>query len=133
MACFAAIRTLNEEKKTILRAGQKMVDPPILLYEEGVLEAFNQRSGAANYGMLTADGEELVKPFKIDANIPLGLELMKLEAQAVNDSFLTSLFQILVENPEMTATEALIRSQEKGMLLAPTMGRQQSEFLGPLI
>jgi hypothetical protein len=133
MACFAAIRTLNEEKKTVLRAGQKSVEPAILLYEEGVLEAFNQRSGAMNYGMLSADGEELAKPFKIDANIPLGLELMKLEAQAVNDAFLTTLFQILVDNPEMTATEALIRSQEKGMLLAPTMGRQQSEFLGPLI
>ena len=33
----------------------------------------------------------------------------------------------------MTATEALIRAQEKGMLLAPTMGRQQSECLGPQI
>jgi hypothetical protein len=33
----------------------------------------------------------------------------------------------------MTATEAMLRAQEKGALLAPTMGRQQSEFLGPLI
>jgi hypothetical protein len=33
----------------------------------------------------------------------------------------------------MTATEALLRAQEKGALLAPTMGRQQSEMLGPLI
>jgi hypothetical protein len=133
MACFAAIRTLNEEKKTILRAGQKVVDPPILVHEEGVLEAFNQRAGAVNYGMLTSDGEELAKPFVTGANIPLGLELMKLEMSAVNDAFLTSLFQILVESPNMTATEALIRAQEKGTMLAPTMGRQQSEFLGPLI
>jgi hypothetical protein len=103
------------------------------VYEEGVLEAFNQRSGAINYGMLTSEGQELVKPFATGANIPLGLDLMKLEGQAVNDAFLTSLFQILVENPNMTATEALIRAQEKGTLLAPTMGRQQSEFLGPLI
>ena len=33
----------------------------------------------------------------------------------------------------MTATEVLQRAQEKGALLAPTMGRQQSESLGPLI
>ena len=33
----------------------------------------------------------------------------------------------------MTATEAMLRAQEKGALLAPTMGRQQSEMLGPLI
>ena len=33
----------------------------------------------------------------------------------------------------MTATEVLQRAQEKGALLAPTVGRQQSETLGPLI
>lgn len=134
MACFAAIRTLNEEKKTVLRAGQKQVDPPILCHEEGVLEAFNQRSGAMNYGMLTADGEELAKPFQTGANIPLGLELMKLEATAVNDAFLISLFQFLSQQRgDETAEEVRARKAETGVMLAPTMGRQQSEFLGPLI
>jgi hypothetical protein len=33
----------------------------------------------------------------------------------------------------MTATEVLERAREKGMLLAPTAGRMQAEFLGPLI
>jgi hypothetical protein len=33
----------------------------------------------------------------------------------------------------MTATEAMIRAQEKGQLLAPTVGRQQSELLGTVI
>jgi hypothetical protein len=33
----------------------------------------------------------------------------------------------------MTAAEALLRVQEKAALLAPTMGRQQSEFLGPMV
>lgn len=33
----------------------------------------------------------------------------------------------------MTATEVLQRAQEKGALLAPASGRQQSEFLGPMI
>jgi hypothetical protein len=33
----------------------------------------------------------------------------------------------------MTATEVMERTREKGILLAPTIGRQQSEYLGPLI
>ena len=33
----------------------------------------------------------------------------------------------------MTATEVIERTTEKGILLAPTVGRQQSEYLGPLI
>lgn len=133
VAALPAIRSLNEMKKTMLRAGQKMVDPPILLSDEGVLTPFNQRPGATNYGMINADGQALAQPFNINANLEFGKEMMAMEAQAINDSFLTSLFQILVQNPQMTATEALIRAQEKGAMIAPAMGRQQSEFLGPLI
>lgn len=132
---YPAIRTLNEQKKTALRAGQKAVDPPLLLSEEGALTGFNLRGGALNYGTLSADGTPLVQPLKVtDAGgFQIGKELMDMEANAINDAFLVSLFQILVQNPQMTATEALIRAQEKGMLIAPAMGRQQSEFLGPQI
>ena len=35
--------------------------------------------------------------------------------------------------PQMTATEVIERTNEKGILLAPTIGRQQSEYLGPMI
>jgi Bacteriophage head to tail connecting protein len=55
------------------------------------------------------------------------------ERSLINDTFLISLFQVLTENPEMTATEVLERTREKGILLAPTIGRQQSEYLGPMI
>lgn len=133
MACWGGILTLNEEKKTILRAGQKEVDPPILLQEDGALEPFNLRAGALNYGMVTGDGTPLALPFKQGANLPLGLELMGLEKQHIDDSFLVTVFQILLENDQMTATQVLEISQQKGMLLAPIMGRQHSEDLGPLI
>jgi hypothetical protein len=53
---------------------------------------------------------------------------------AIADAFLNSLWDILTERaPNETATEALIRAQEKGEMIAPMMGRQQSEFLGPCI
>jgi hypothetical protein len=133
MACWPAILTLNEEKKTVLRAGQKEVDPPILLTEDGALEPFNLRSGALNYGMVSADGTPLAVPFRTGGNVPLGIELMALEKQHIEDSFLITVFRILTENPQMTATQVLEIAQQKGVLLAPIMGRQHSEDLGPLI
>ncbi len=133
MACWPAINTLNEEKKTILRAGQREVDPAILLQEDGALEGFNLKSGALNYGMVSGDGEPLAIPFKAGANIPLGVELMELERQHIDDSFLVTVFQILLENAQMTATQVLEIAQQRGVLLAPAMGRLQSEDLGPLI
>ena len=56
-----------------------------------------------------------------------------MEKSVINDAFLVTLFQILVDTPTMTATEVLERAREKGALLSPTMGRQQSELLGPMI
>jgi len=58
---------------------------------------------------------------------------MESRRRTINDAFLVTLFQILVDSPRMTATEVLQRAQEKGALLAPTVGRQQSETIGPLI
>ena len=74
-----------------------------------------------------------VIPMNTGGRIELGLDMMEQRRQTINDSFLITLFQILVDTPGMTATEATFRAQEKGALLAPTAGRQQSEYLGPLI
>lgn len=133
MAAWPGILTLNEQKKTVLRAGQKEVDPPILLSEDGALEPFNQRPGAANYGMLSADGTQLAQPLKTGANVPLGIELMMMEGREIEEAFLVSIFKILAEHPQMTATQVLEIAQQKATLLAPMMGRQQSGYLGPII
>src|SRR4029077_1707786 len=59
--------------------------------------------------------------------------MMAEERTLIGDAFLVTLFQILTETPQMTATEVIERTNEKGILLAPTVGRQQSEYLGPMI
>jgi hypothetical protein len=133
MLCWPAILTLNEEKKTILRAGQTTVHPPILLSEDGALEPFSLAPGALNHGLVTDEGQVLAVPFKSGGDIPLGLELMQLEKQHIEDSFLTSVFKVLVENPQMTATQVLEIVHERAVLLAPTMGRMHSDDLGALI
>lgn len=133
MTVLPTIKGVNEMKKTITRAAQKMVNPPLMLTEDGAMRSFDLREGALNAGALDAMGNELVKPLEIRGQIGLGVDLLQQEQRTINEAFLVTLFQILVETPAMTATEAMLRAQEKGALLAPTMGRQQSEFLGPLI
>jgi hypothetical protein len=83
--------------------------------------------------MVTQDGKPLAIPFKTEGNFELADKMLEGTRATIRDTFLNTLFQILVQNPNMTATEALLRAQEKGELIAPAMGRQQSEFLGPLI
>lgn len=133
MLVLPDIKMLNEMEKTMLRGAHKQVDPPLLAYGDGILAAFSARPNAINYGGVNERGEQLIHPLQTGARLPIGLEMTDQKRKVVNDAFLVTLFQILVENPQMTATEALLRAQEKGELLAPTMGRQQSDFLGPMI
>ena len=132
MNVLPSVNVLNEEKKIMLKQGHRAVDPVLLAHDDGILDGFSLRPGAINAGAVSADGRPLVHALQT-GNIAVGKELMDDERLAINDAFLVTLFQILVETPQMTATEVLERAREKGALLSPTMGRYQSEGLGPLI
>lgn len=133
MQVLADIKMLNEMEKTIIRAAHKIVDPPLLVYGDGILTSFNTRPNALNYGGVDDQGRQMVVPLKTGSNLPIAEDKAEQKRKMINDAFYVTLFQILVENPRMTATEAMIRAQEKGQLLAPTVGRQQSEWLGAVI
>lgn len=128
-----AIKVLNTQKRTILKQGHRAVDPVLLAHDDGVVGAFSMRPGAFNTGAVNQQGRPLVHPLPV-GNLAIGKEMMDDERQVINDAFLITLFQILIQDKSrMTATEVLERVREKGILIAPTTGRMQAEFLGPLI
>lgn len=133
MMVLADIKMLNEMEKTTIRAAHKIVDPPLLVHGDGSLGAYNMRPGAINYGGVDDKGNQMVVAMKMGSNLPIALELSEQKRKAINDAFYVTLFQVLVQNPRMSATEAMLRAQEKGQLLAPTVGRQESEFIGTLV
>jgi hypothetical protein len=132
MNVLPSINVLNEEKKTLIKQGHRAVDPVLLAHDDGVLDGLSLKPGAVNYGAVTSDGRQLVHALPT-GNVAVGKEMMDDERLAINDAFLVTLFQILVQTPQMTATEVLERAREKGALLSPTMGRFQSESIGPQI
>lgn len=132
MNVLAGINVLNEQKKIVLKQGHRTVDPVLLAHDDGIMDGLSLKPGATNYGAVNADGRPLVHTLPV-GNVAVGKDLMDDERMAINDAFLVTLFQILIDTPQMTATEVLERAREKGALLSPTMGRHQSEGLGPMI
>lgn len=130
---FSDIKTLNEQAKTSLRYGQRLLDPPWLTADVDSLSPFSVQPGAINPGYLDGQGRAMAQSLVPSGDPRVAFEDMEGRRKNVNTSALITLFQILVDTPRMTATEALLRAQEKGALLAPTVGRQQSEFFDPLI
>ena len=131
MEVLPALKTLNNEKRTFLKQGHRAADPVILTADDGML-SIDLRPGGINKGGVSADGKLLVNVLPT-GQIQTTLEMMQEEQNLIKDVFLVSLFQILEETPQMTATEVIERVNEKGILLAPTVGRQMAERLGPQI
>src|SRR5699024_10270141 len=51
-----SIKVLNEEKKTVLKQGHRVVDPVLLAHDDGVMGSFSLRPGALNTGGVSAQG-----------------------------------------------------------------------------
>lgn len=137
MLVLPELKMINEMSKSVIRAAHKAIDPPMLVHDDGILgggtTSVDLTPAAVNYGGVNQDGRQLIQPLQSGVRVDIGQDMIESRQGVVNDAFLVTLFQILVETPEMTATEAMIRAQEKGALLAPTMERQQTELLAPLI
>ena len=131
MLVLPALKTLNAEKRVFLKAGHRAGDPVLLTADDGVVD-FNMTPGWLNKGGMTSDGKPLIGTLPV-GNIQITKEMMEDEKGLILDAFLVSLFQILLETPQMTATEVIERTNEKGILLAPTVGRQQSEYIGTMV
>ncbi len=128
MLALADIKTLNAMSKTALRAGQQAVDPPLAIADDGVTNRPNLNARAINYGAVDQNGRLKIQPI-ITAQRPDFAEvIMNQRRESVRESLYINLFQVLLQNPNMTATEALIRSNEKGQLLGPAGSRIQSEL-----
>ncbi len=123
-----ALKTINAMKTTALKTAHRGADPVLLIADDGLV-GMDLRPGAQNKGGVTADGKPLVHTLPVgDLKIPL--EMMQEERGIIDDTFLVSLFKVLAENPNMTATQVVALVAEKGMLVAPTLGRQHTEYIG---
>jgi Bacteriophage head to tail connecting protein len=125
------LKTLNAEKAMFLKTGHRAADPVLLTGDDGLV-GWNLMPGAINPGGVNSDGKALVQ------TLPVGeiqvTEKMMLESRGlIENMFLTPLFKTLMQNPNMTATQVVELINERAMLVAPTLGRQHSEYAGGLV
>lgn len=128
---MGSIRTVNAIAKTLLRAGHKAVDPPLLVPEDGVLSQIQNMPGGINVGGMGFDGQAMVQPLHTTGQLPIGMELLNNEREPIRDAFLEKVWSLVLERKDrMTATEVLEISRMQGMLLAPMASRQETEWQG---
>lgn len=128
-----ALGGASATKKTIIKQGHKAVDPSYLTNDDGNLSTrLDIRPGRVNPGGVNAQGQKLVHMLET-GNFQVAEKILEDERKDIEDPFFVTLFTILAERPEMTAAQVVEEIGQKASLLAPTMGRLQSEDSGPQI
>ncbi len=130
MTALPDIKMLQEIMKTTIKAAQKVVDPPLLVPDDGVLGPVRTIPGGLNY--YRASSGARIEPLQTGANIGLSYEMMNDLRERIRTMFFLDQLQFQGA-PRMTATEVVERTERTLRLLGPTLGRLQSEFLGPMI
>lgn len=123
-------RLFQDMTRTILEAGEKAVNPPMIAQEEAIRSDISIFAGGITY--VDADYNErlgeVLRPLNIDrSGIPLGLELADRTQQALAKALYLDKFS-LPSYREMTAREAVIRNEEHIRSVMPIFEPMEEEY-----
>ena len=108
MTALPDVKMLNLMSKTIIQAAQKMIDPPLLVPDDGFLLPIRTQPGGLNF--FRAGSRDTITPLQTGANIPIGLNMEEQRRAAIRQAFYVD--QILFSGqPGMTATEVIQRQK----------------------
>lgn len=123
------IKTLNKAVELKLKAWAKVVDPPLMVRDEGVLGDVKMRSAGITY----VRDMDSIRPLTEAAG---DLRVADMEEEKLRKSikqmFYSDQLQ-MQDGPQMTAYEVQVRYELMQRILGPTLGRLQVEWLNPLI
>ena len=130
MVALPDVKMLNLMSKTIIQAAQKLIDPPLLVPDDGFLLPIRTQPGGLNF--FRSGTRDMITPLNTGANIPIGLSMEEQRRGAIRSAFFVD--QLLSgQTPNMTATEVVQRQEERMRVIGPVLGRLMNEMLRPLI
>lgn len=130
MDALPDIKMANAMAKTNIEAAQLGVRPPLQREDDGVNQLINYTPGAIN---LTRPGSKGITPINTGVNPQMGEELMNVVHERIKQHYFLNQLQMATNNPQMTATEVLQRTDESLRIMAPVLARQHNELLKPLV
>lgn len=130
MSVLGDVIMCNRMAASVLRGAEKLVDPPMVVPDGGLVSPLRAFPGGITY----ADGQIEIKPLLPPgaSRIELGSAMIEVRQQAIREGFFVPLF-ITPESPVKTATQVMQEVDERNRLTAPMITRLHYELFTPLI
>lgn len=127
------LKGINAQKGTYYKQGHRAADPAYLIGDDGLMD-FKNHPGAFNYGGFNEDGKLLVAEMP-SGNFQVNEKMIEASTKIIHDAFLTTLFPLLFDDKggQKSAREVIEAANDRGIFLAPALGRQYGEYLGAMI
>lgn len=129
--CLAEVKSLQELGKLELLGAQALLRPPLGIAGRNYTK-LNFNPGVVNPGMVNGDGKPLFAPLNQNIRPDFANIVIQARRNNLREMLYLNLWQILLNEREITATEAMLRAQEKGELLGP-VGISMNGGLGALV
>lgn len=120
--------TLNRQEELTLQALAKVVDPPMVTTERGLIGDLDMSPGGLSVVKNMGD----LVPLQPGTDWGAVNNEREMRRNAIREYYFGSRLD-LKESPAMTATEVERRWQQMQKLLGPTLGRLQAEMLDPIV
>lgn len=137
MIALPDANTLQAQGKTLLKAGQHAVIPPLFAPSDSMSGRAKLTSGAINFYDLEAASQSRISqpifPLNTGANMPLGRDMQKDTRDLIWAAFFRNVLNLPVDGPQMTATEVIERKEEFVRTIGPVFGRLESDYLAPIV
>lgn len=137
MLALPDARVLQRMGKTLLIGGERAVDPPTWVADDGMLSAVRTFPGGLT--VVSADivrdtGGRPIGQLDMGANIPVGRDMQADYRAQVEAAFFRNVFSLPIEVAgKMTATEVMERKEEFLRTIGPVMGQLESDYRARIV
>lgn len=131
MTCLPDIKMLQAMEKAMIRSIQKIVDPPLLVPNDGFMLPIETTPASLIFYDNSTGDNNMIKPLETKAQIQVGEDKLQQKREYVMKCFYADWLQRTKKKERQTATEVSDDRNEMLQMMAPILGRLQAELLGP--
>lgn len=130
MAVLPEIRMVNLISKTMIKAAQKLVDPPLIVPDDGFLAPLRTLPGGLNYAR---PGTEKVEPLPTAQRLDITTDFIEQRREMIRRGFYVDWLVRPQKKERQSAQEIMDDRNQMLSMMAPAVGRLHSELTGPTI
>lgn len=130
MSVLPEIRMVNAMSRTMIIAAQKMVDPPLMVEDDGYMLPIRTTPGGVN---MRRPGSMPIEALPTAQRIDVGVEMIEQRREMVRRGFYVDWIIRGQKKERQTAHEIMDERNQMLGLMAPIVGRLQEELLGRMI